>query len=159
MSRQRGLGPFAENALRGAGHELLRSFADQANDAGAGFVVEAARGEYLRDLFAELAIALERFLDVLADRGGQARLHCGAVGACGVRQGLIESAIDRGADGALEIFVGAALEGGVGGEGGGIVVCSRDPWPVCCVGLIAEVATRADGARLGVSAVADRLQG
>ena len=102
---------------------MLRAFADQANDAGAGFTVEAARGENLRDLFAELAIALERALDVLADGGGQARFHCGAIGACRMRQGLIEGAVDRGADVALEIFVGAALEGGVSGEYGCVLGC------------------------------------
>jgi hypothetical protein len=41
---------------------------------GARFAVEAARSEDLRDLFAELAIALERLLDVLANGGGQSCL-------------------------------------------------------------------------------------
>ena len=79
-------------------------------------------------MFAELAIALERFLDVLANRGGQARLHRSTVGACYARQRLIERAIDRGADAALEVFVGATLKGGVGVKsGGGIVAGGSRP--------------------------------
>jgi hypothetical protein len=66
-----GLRPVGECAFCGAGDKLLRAFGDKANYLSARFVVEAARCENLRDLFAELAIALESFLDILTDRRGQ----------------------------------------------------------------------------------------
>lgn len=48
-----GLRPVAECAFCGAGDKLLRAFGDKANYLSARFVVEAARCEDLRDLFAE----------------------------------------------------------------------------------------------------------
>ena len=59
VSRERGLRPFAEDAARCAWHKLLGPFADEANDLRARRLIEAARGQNLRDLLAELAVALQ----------------------------------------------------------------------------------------------------
>ncbi len=71
MCGQRRLRPLVQDALGGAGDELLGAFADQADDLGAGFVVEAARGQDLRDLLAELAIAMQRFFNLDTYRTGE----------------------------------------------------------------------------------------
>ena len=68
------LRPVAERAFCGAGDKLLSAFGDETHHLSARFVVEAARCEDLRDLFAELAVTLESFLDVLANDGGQSCL-------------------------------------------------------------------------------------
>ena len=78
---ERGLCPVVQRPLCCDRHELLRSVVDEANDLRAGFVVEAAACENLRDLFAELAIALKGYLYVLPDRGGKARSKRRALGA------------------------------------------------------------------------------
>ena len=111
VSRERGLRPFTEYAPRCNGHELLRSFADEANDLRARRLIEAARGQHLRDLLSELTVALQRSLDVLANARGQARAHGRVVGAIAVRQSAVESAVDRAADDAFEVVVGGPLEG------------------------------------------------
>ena len=74
MRGQSCLRPVFECAFCSARNELLRSFADQANYLGACFVVEALSRQNLRDLFAELSIALQRFLNVLPDGDGQSCL-------------------------------------------------------------------------------------
>src|SRR5580704_5570678 len=126
VSRERGLGPFTDDASRGARNELLRSFADQANDLRTRRLIEAARGQYLRDLLAELAVALKRTLDVLANACSQARAHGCVFGAIALWQCAIECAIDGTADDAFEVIVGGALEGGV--VGGDVV----GGYGVCC---------------------------
>ena len=123
VSRERGLRPFTENASRRAGNELLCSFTDQANDLGARRLIESARGQHLRDLFAEVAVALKRALDVLADGRGQARAHGRVLSAIAMRQSAIEGAVDGAADDALEVVVGGALEGAV--VGGDVIGARR----------------------------------
>src|SRR6266571_2871947 len=61
---ERRLGPVVDDAASGAWHKLPRAVVDQADDLRARFVVETARRKDLRDLLAELAIALEGSLDV-----------------------------------------------------------------------------------------------
>jgi len=127
------LRPFVEDAFGGAGNELLGALGDQAHDLRAGIVVKAARGEDLRDLLAELAIALQCFLHVLSDCLCETLLYGRSVPstALGIElrpslpgrtvllkagQRLRQRAVDRAADSALQIFVGRALEGGVRGD-------------------------------------------
>jgi hypothetical protein len=59
MRCQSGLCPLVEDALGRAGDELLRAVANQAHDLRATFVIEAPGRKNLRDLFAELAVALQ----------------------------------------------------------------------------------------------------
>jgi len=122
VSRERGLRPFAEDALCCAGYELLRSFADQPNDLRARRLIESACGQHLRHLLPELTVTLQRAFDVLANARGQARAHGRVVGAIAARKCAIERSIDGSADDAFEIVVGGTLEGGVVGDdviGGG----------------------------------------
>jgi len=74
MRRKRRLRPIVQDALRGARHELLGPFADQAHHLRARFVVETPRGQDLGNLFPELAVALQSGFDILAYRGGQSCL-------------------------------------------------------------------------------------
>jgi hypothetical protein len=68
MRSQRSLRPFIQDALGGAGHELLRALTDQSHDLRARLIVKAPRRKHLRDLLSKLAIALQRFLDLSAHR-------------------------------------------------------------------------------------------
>ena len=99
MRCQSGLRPVRENAAGGAGDELLRTFADEADDLRAHGGIEALAGENARDLFAESAIALESLLHVLADGDGEALLQARAIlRAAGVGQGLLQRALDGAAN-------------------------------------------------------------
>src|SRR5207247_3491722 len=75
MRRQGCLRPVVQDALRRDRHQLARSVVDQSNDLRASFVIETARGKNLGDLLTELTVALQRRLDVLADRRAQACLE------------------------------------------------------------------------------------
>src|SRR5690242_2962156 len=71
MGGERRLRPVVQNALGCARHELPSAVVDQADDLRARFAVETARREDMRDLLAELTVALERGLHVLADGGAE----------------------------------------------------------------------------------------
>src|SRR5579883_2960253 len=76
---KRGLPPFADDAASRAGDDLPGAVADEAHDLRARSGIEAARGKNLRDLLAELAVALERLFDILPDgprRAGRAGARC-----------------------------------------------------------------------------------
>ena len=126
MRGQRGLRPLIEDALGGAGNELLRAFTDEPHHLRARVIIKAPRRKDLRDLFAELAIALKRFLDFAANGGVQALTKRGCLRLrfpaphsqkwlCH-RQRLRQGAVDGAADGALQVCVRGALERGVGGD-------------------------------------------
>src|SRR5260370_37055792 len=92
----------------------------------AGFIIEPPRGKNLGNLFAQLAVALQRLLDVLADRRAQACLEgrgtcpgpAGMLRPCGrgvfrareAWQRLLDGARDGSADAALQIFIRGLLE-------------------------------------------------
>ena len=75
MRRQGCLRPVVQDALRRDRHQLARSVVDQSNDLRASFVIEPQCRKNLGDLLAELAVALQRRLDVLADRRAQSGLE------------------------------------------------------------------------------------
>src|SRR3989442_13446986 len=117
MRGERRLRPVVQDALRRDRHQLARSVVDQSNDLRASFVIEPQCRKNLGDLLAELAVALQRRLDVLADRRAQACLErrgicpgpagmlrpCGR-GVFGAReawQNLLDGARDGSADTSL----------------------------------------------------------
>src|SRR6266571_9173544 len=87
MSCERGLRPVVQDALRRDRHQLARSVVDQSNDMPASFIIEPPRGKNLGNLFAELTVALQRRLDVLADRRAQSGLE--RRGTCPDRAGML----------------------------------------------------------------------
>src|SRR5229473_3174261 len=126
MRGERRLRPVVQDALRRDRHQLARSVVDQSNNMPASFIIEPPRGKNLGNLFAKLTVALQRRLDVLADRRAQACLErrgicpgpagmlrpCGR-GVFGAReawQRLLDGARDGSADAALQIFIRGLLE-------------------------------------------------
>ena len=79
MGRQSGLRPIVQRAPGCSRNELLRAFANQANNLRARIVIEPPGRQNLRDLFAKLKIALQRLLDVLPDRRGHAAFQSRAI--------------------------------------------------------------------------------
>src|SRR2546422_409113 len=117
----------AQSALAARGSRNKRSGArgDQPHHLRAGGIVERARAQKLRDLFAKSAVLAKRGFDFCADQAGQALLR-GArrfVVACG--QGALEDAGDFRTHGPVEIVVSGALEGGVLREARLVI---RDLW-------------------------------
>src|SRR5579883_1419592 len=121
---KRGLRPFADDAASRAGDDLPGAVADEAHDLRARLGIEAARGKNLRDLLAELAVALERLFDILPDGRSEPVAQGHAAWACPcaclvlrqIRQRARDGALDGVADAAFEVRVGGLLEGGVGRE-------------------------------------------
>ena len=127
MRGERGLGPVVEGAFCGAGDELQGAVVDQANDLRAGGVVKTSRGHNLGDLFAELAVGLKRFFDVVANCGAQPclqgrsmrRAYASAhIAFPQIRQSVLQCTINSAANAALQVVVGCFFKGGVGGEMG-----------------------------------------
>ena len=114
---QGGLRPGVNDAADRCWDELLGACVDETDYLCPGRFVEAASFEDFGDLAAELSIGAESGVDFFADGGGEAlREGCAASGLelTEIGESLLESAIDRGTDGAFEVGVGGLLEGGVG---------------------------------------------
>jgi hypothetical protein len=116
MGGQGCLRPIAQGTLRSTGNKLPRAFANQPNYLRTRFTIEALRRQNLRDLFAKLAIALQRFLDVLPDCSGHTSLQGRAVSSSSRWQRLLQSRFDRVTHAAFQIVVGRFFKRSVRGE-------------------------------------------